>query len=352
VVQDSVQERKVRWNIDRIVPRNDLGIRAWIRFALPFLVLAALGLGGCATAPTSTGPPLPSPGEPRIVDTLTGELLTPSELAAELQDVSVIYVGELHTNADHHRVQRDLLVGLIRQGIRPRIGLEMVERRHQRILNQWVQGRLTESALLSLLQWDNSWGHNFDLYRDIFDLARVHDLPLLALNAPRELVRKVGKVGRGGLTEEEKAKCPPLNTSNPTHQKYIRGFFGGHHGGHAGSFERFYQAQLVWDEFMAQQVAQDTKEASDKGPLVVFAGRAHIEFAHGIPSRAHRLSKASFRIVLPVTAGHLGQYAPFLRRLSYPSKRADYLWEATTPDTSPEKTRTEPLHPHTPHSHK
>lgn len=320
-------------------------------------VLLAWGvfLQGCATFSSSPMAPipLPSPGEPRIVDTLTGEILTPTEVGKRLSNTDVIYVGELHSSRSHHRVQRDLLVALLRAGTPPAIGLEMVEARHQHVLDRWVAGDLTESALRSLLDWEEGWGHDFSLYRDIFELARVHKMPLFAINAPRSLVRRVAKVGREGLTEEELRVCPPLRSGNPNHRKYIRGFFHGHHSGHAHSFDRFYAAQLVWDEFMAARVGEILTKT--KGPLVVLAGRGHIEFAHGIPSRVKAGFKTSFLVVLPIAPGHLSHYASHLRHLAYPDKRADFFWEAPAakgpsphehPGKADEKRHPEHKHPH------
>ena len=314
-----------------------------------FMTLGIL-LHGCAMLPTnSTAPiPLPSPGEPRIVDTLTGEILTPGDMGSRLKHADIIYVGELHSSLSHHRVQRDLIVALIRAGTRPALGLEMVEAQHQKVLDRWVAGDLTESALRSLLDWQEGWGHDFSLYRDIFELARVHKIPLFALNAPRSLVRRVAKVGREGLTEEELRICPPLRSGTPEHRKYVRGFFQGHHGGHAHSFDRFYAAQLVWDEFMAARVGEALPQV--KGPLVVLAGRGHIEFAHGIPSRVEATFDSSFLVVLPVAPGHLSHYAKHLRRLSYPDKRADFFWEAPASSAGPHAKEPGPK-AHRPHKH-
>ena len=76
----------------------------------------------------------------------------PSSLAAlfERMDRSdVICVGELHSHASHHRVQRLLLRQLVARRGQRRIalGMEMFRRPHQRALDDYVRGVLDDRGL-------------------------------------------------------------------------------------------------------------------------------------------------------------------------------------------------------------
>jgi uncharacterized iron-regulated protein len=65
-------------------------------------------------------------------------------------------------------------------------------------------------------------------------------------------------------------------------------------------FERFLQAQVLWDETMAEKIAQFVKANPDY-QVVVLAGKGHIVYGYGIPSRVERrlgVGKVKMRSVL------------------------------------------------------
>jgi len=72
-----------------------------------------------------------------IIDARTGHPVTFDELREALAGVRVIYVGETHTNREHHRIQSRLIEAL--HGQRPDLSVGMVRqcpiKRLQRTLN-------------------------------------------------------------------------------------------------------------------------------------------------------------------------------------------------------------------------
>lgn len=64
-------------------------------------------------------------------------------------------------------------------------------------------------------------------------------------------------------------------------------------------FERFYAAQLVWDETMAQHVAEALKAPGAPARIVVVAGEGHTR-SFAIPDRAARRGASPYLTVLPV----------------------------------------------------
>ena len=93
--------------------------------------------------------------------------------------------------------------------------------------------------------------------------------------------------------------------------------------------DRYYLAQLVWDESMSRNLAE--RLGSDEGAgrtAVVLAGMGHIAYGLGVPLRAQQILKKPFAIVLPVARGKMGDHHPTLRKSGYPKKRGDLLWEA------------------------
>jgi hypothetical protein len=60
-----------------------------------------------------------------ITDAAWGDTLTPTELAARLDGVQMVFVGENHTDMEFHRVQLKLIQELHRHGRQVLVGLEM-----------------------------------------------------------------------------------------------------------------------------------------------------------------------------------------------------------------------------------
>ncbi|NJN62127.1 MAG: ChaN family lipoprotein [Coleofasciculaceae cyanobacterium RL_1_1] len=52
-------------------------------------------------------------------------------------------------------------------------------------------------------------------------------------------------------------------------------------------FDRFFAAQVLWDETMAEAIAQAYRDDPDR-QIIVLAGRGHIAYNFGIPSRVQR----------------------------------------------------------------
>src|SRR5262249_22032376 len=128
----------------------------------------------------------------------------------------------------------------------------------------------------------------FRLYAPIFRFAKEHGISMVALNAPEELTKKVAKVGLEGLTDSERAGLPAqFDKSDDGYRKRMQKIFKQHPESAGGNFERFLEAQLVWDETMAEQAADYLMGHPNKS-MVVLAGRGHMEFGSGIPNRVRR----------------------------------------------------------------
>jgi len=79
-----------------------------------------------------------------------------------------------------------------------------------------------------------------------------------------------------------------------------------------GSFEDFYMAQCIWEETMAEAVAQTV----DGRVVAVLVGNGHIIKKFGVPNRVFRRTGLPYRTVYPVQADDRDVERSF----------ADYLW--------------------------
>jgi uncharacterized iron-regulated protein len=307
-----------------------------MRVALAIVLL----LSGCAarspvapppaTVPASSSAP-PKHGERgatepvalphRVVDGATGEPIAPEALAARLRAARVIFVGEEHPNPHHHAAQLEVLEAAHAADPNLGLGLEMLPRSAQPALSEYARAGSTvdDDAFKSAAAWKENWGFAFGLYRPLLAFARAHGLPVYALNAERALVRAVAKRGVEGLSADERARLPEMRPGPASHREMVREAFGGHGGGRFRdvAFERFYQAQLLWDETMAESIAAALRAPGAPRRLVVIAGDGHTR-RDAVPARLARRGVGEVLLVLPVLESE--------KEAAIADRAADVLW--------------------------
>ncbi len=283
---------------------------------LSALLVFLLLFSGCANRVPVAGVPgnvKPFPTG-TIIDTATGQKISFEEMMENLSAVRVVYVGESHTNIRHHEIQLEILKGL--NSLRPDIivGMEMFAQPYQEVLSHWVEGRLSEDEFLKQTHWYANWRFDFSLYREQLVYIREHGIPLVGLNIEFHIPSKIAAGGIDSLLPYQKEQVPDhIDLSNVDHREYVRGVYEKHaeHITARYEFENFYAAQVVWDEAMAEAISRYLKGRV----IVVFAGKGHIIYDFGIPSRAYTRTGVEYRTVIPVAAGEPIDFSI-----------ADYLW--------------------------
>ena len=226
-------------------------------------------------------------------------LPTLDTIISELAKDRVVYVGEAHTTYGHHLSQLEIIRRLHEIDSNIAIGLEFFQQPFQQYLDDYITGALDEKEMLKKTEYYIRWAYDYRHYKPILDYAKEHGIPLIALNLPKEITRKVGLEGMEALTDEERAKIPSdIDESNSLYKKRIKSIFYQHPHGEGRSFEHFMQVQLLWDEGMAERAAEYLKQ-NPKKRLVVLAGIGHLVDGTGIPQRVARRISVESSIVLP-----------------------------------------------------
>ncbi len=244
----------------------------------------------------------------------------PNSLDSRIQQTRVVLVGETHTNYGHHLNQLAIIKKTHKKwGGVFSIGLEMVQQPFQSYLEDYIGGKITEREMLRGVQWYSRWRYDFRLYRPIFDFAKQHKIPLIALNIPQELTKRISKVGIDGLTIEERKQLPALvDKSNAEYKARLRKIFGMHAHGkkfNEKGFKKFVDAQLAWDEGMAFAASNYLRKHPNRR-MVVLAGSGHLINREGIPSRLDRQLTLSTDQRSLVVLSHSDE--------KYSSKEADF----------------------------
>ena len=123
------------------------------------------------------------------------DALSFERLLGKLEGARVVYVGETHDRYDHHLNQLAIIRGLHERGVDLAVGMEFFQEPFQVYLDRYVAGEIGEKALLKKSEYYKRWGYDYRLYRDILTYARASGIPLVALNAPSELVERVSEDG-------------------------------------------------------------------------------------------------------------------------------------------------------------
>jgi uncharacterized iron-regulated protein len=250
-----------------------------------------------------------------------------STILKALSQAQVIYLGETHDSAADHQAQLEILQALGARHSRLAIALEMFQRPFQSVLNRYLAGELTEVELQNQSQYIQRWGFPWSFYAPILRWAKERQIPLLAINTPTEVTRKVARQGLSSLTAADQQFIPPLteiDTSNLAYRAQLQQLFTQSHQGKTTSlnFENFWAAQVLWDETMAAAIAEYLQAHPD-AQVVVLAGKGHIAYGYGIPSRVAR-RMAAIGLPFRQVSVLLNPEADWLTPSAVPV--ADFLW--------------------------
>jgi len=252
----------------------------------------------------------------RIIHSKTGKAISFDQLIDQVGTRRLIFIGEVHNNPEHHLIQVQILQALMSRYAPLTVAMEFFNKTQQPVLDQYMDGSTTETGFLKDVGWVKNWAYAYHFYRPLLLMTKEKGRRILAINAPNTIVKKVARSGLNSLDPSERNQLAShINLEDESHRKYLRKIFEKHTHQDLKRFDFFYQAQCVWEDTMAENIA--TYLSNNKEKLVVFAGNGHIINKYGIPNRT--LS----RIKIPMTTILL---QPLTGPLNIERKMADYVW--------------------------
>ena len=254
----------------------------------------------------------------------TGIQVTKDQMIEAVSGSRVIYIGETHDNLEAHRAQLEVLERLAKKFPgKITVGMEMFRRSAQPDLDRWHRGDFPQLEFKKLFR--QNWGPGYQLYRPIFDFSRENSIPIIGLKSSKETEARFRK----DESNADSGSFPELDEKDIYHRAFSMAIFGGH-SDHAEALKKPYRMLLLWEETMAQTVADFLQdEAKRDHKLIVLAGGFHVQYGFGIPKRAFRRVPHAYSIILPTVTElpeELKDREMNVEAVSIPLYSGDFAW--------------------------
>jgi len=220
---------------------------------------------------------------PAIFDVRLGERISADQLARRVQECDVVFFGEEYDQPAGHQLQLALLERLHRQQVDVVLSLEMFERDVQGALDDYLRGRIEEDEFR---RHAREWSNYEKDYRPLVEFARKHKIDVIAANVPRSLARAVSEGKQPGPGDES---FLPRETTAPRDaywERFVQVMQEHNGAGSRESMRRYYRAQCLKDDAMAESIADYLASHRHRQPLILhLCGHFHSDFGHGTAGR-------------------------------------------------------------------
>lgn len=270
-------------------------------------VLLFLSSVGCSTVTKGLSLPEPDGVVPFVYSTKERRFLSLGEFARVLADSRVVFIGEFHDQQGCHDFEFWAVQAFCYEQDKTCIGMEMFQRPFQKSLDHFIDEVIGEKQMLKETEFENRWGFDYEFYAPILRFCRDRGVRLVALNLRREVSNKISREGLRSLSAQERMLLPEnMDLSNEAHKKFVlKNFEGMMRRGilTQEKVQNFYEAQVAWDETMAETAANRLIGENFSERILVMAGAAHISHRFTIPERFKKRSGCDYISILPQRTG-------------------------------------------------
>lgn len=221
-------------------------------------------------------------------------------MLTDLQSARVIFVGEVHDQRSHHKLQLDIMSNLHKRAVPLAIGLEMFDMESQEALDRWVGGTMGLREFGE--RYRQNWTIDWTEYDSILLFARNNRIPLIGLNPPADLVRKVARGGWQALLPDDRERLPAgvHVRQNASYRDFLKDAFGDH-ALPEGAFNSFSEAQALRNNSMALLIRNYLARNPGK-TVVVVAGVGHA-MRRAVAEPLANEGGITSKVIMPMTEG-------------------------------------------------
>ena len=120
---------------------------------------------------------------------------TKKELIKAVLASDIVFNGDYHTLAQSQRIPLRILREVVKKKTNVVLATEVVMMKYQRHLDAFLEGEIDEETFLKRIEYNSTWGFEWNNFRPWFDFAKYHHLKIVGLNT--------GKTGQN-LQERDK----------------------------------------------------------------------------------------------------------------------------------------------------
>jgi uncharacterized iron-regulated protein len=219
-----------------------------------------------------------------------GKLLDPTENSPPVLPDGLVLLGEVHDNPAHHKLRGWLIAEAVRARPqwRPAVVFEHIDTGRQPALDKFAaladgsRPSPTADDLLRLLDWDKSGWPPAQVYRPLFEAVVDAKLPIIAGNAPRDLVRAVARGGSAASAPEERAR---LRLDDPMPAPLAGALDRELAESHCGALPpQAIPGMAAAQRYRDARLADALLSAAERdGSAILIAGNGHVRADRGVP---------------------------------------------------------------------
>jgi len=272
----------------------------------------------------------------QVLDARTGLPVPMNSWLEKLASYDTIYLGEEHHNRFHIDAALLVLQSLMGQGRRPVLAMEMFGWDGQSALDHYLISQTpVREEFLERVLWKQNWGGAFEDYEPLVQFAKEHQLPLLAMNPPKTLIRQVVKQGLIQVKEQAEWRQWDMNSEtivdDPAYRlRILSQLQDCHGGGSPEDYQTMYAASMVRDEAMAKTLVtalRRVRSGTDpaQGPVLSYTGSGHVQYGLPVPNRvARRVPDGLKQVTVYMATFEEGRAAELWQAME--EGIADFVW--------------------------
>ncbi len=106
------------------------------------------------------------------------------EFLERIAKARVLFLADFHALQQSQKTQVQILDSLMSMKDRKKqiLCLECIEFRHQKKVDDFMKGKMSETDFLKKIKWQQSWGFPWEFYRPLFLWAKRSQVPIIGLN--------------------------------------------------------------------------------------------------------------------------------------------------------------------------
>ena len=216
-----------------------------------------------------------------------------------LRGDALVLLGEVHDNAQQHRLRLAALQRAFAAGWRPAIAMEQFDQERQTDIDRARRERpedaqhLIDVAVPAGTRAGAGW--NWDFYRPFIELALRYDVPLIAANLSNPDTARIVRGGYSAVFDEARIAALGLGVAvaADVQSAQEQEIDAGHcHALPPSAWPRMARAQFARDAVMADVL----RRSAQGGGVVLLAGNGHVRHDIGVPRWLGALQNRVFAV--------------------------------------------------------